>query len=154
MTGRICDVRFAPKSGHSAARCGCPLSAKSRHLGRAWILFVVCRRVLRFVEHDGGTPPSKIPASGGQYGRAPGRIAFRLGSVLSVTASAHHRRLSCRRHCRYRRASGRTMSLGKIKSAVRYREPSGRRHQYCDRDSRPCATRWLYTARRCFDQYN
>ena len=30
------DVRFAPKSGHSAGRLACPLSAKSGHSRFAW----------------------------------------------------------------------------------------------------------------------
>src|SRR5690242_2565168 len=31
MAGRICDVRFTPKSGHQLSARRCPLCAKSRH---------------------------------------------------------------------------------------------------------------------------
>jgi len=45
------------------------------------------------------------------------------------------------------------MALGTAWSAVRHREPAGRRYEHRDGGGYPLGARWLYAARRRFDQH-
>ena len=56
MAGRIWTVRFTPKSGYCWATVGCPLSAKSGHSGRYWILLLVGKGA-----QVRGASPVKLP---------------------------------------------------------------------------------------------
>ena len=59
MTGRICDVRFTPGSGHGRAQLGCPLCAKSGHLPSmaGTIASWACASIRSLTTADGGFQP-------------------------------------------------------------------------------------------------
>jgi tripartite-type tricarboxylate transporter receptor subunit TctC len=56
MTGRICNVRFTPESGHQPGAMRCPLCATSRHSGRFWVLLLVGKGA-----QVRGASPVKLP---------------------------------------------------------------------------------------------
>ena len=74
----------------------------------------------------------------------PAVVADRVGASLSDAAGAHHRRLSCRRHDRHRRAPDGSMAVGAARPAIRHREPAGCRRQYRHRGGRARAAGRLH----------